>query len=247
MAGPLSIRWLGPFLIPKGVETTLSVEIERDGDAVNLTGSEWTLYDPSGNVLSTGNGSVSSGVHSYTVAASETSTESYGKHYMVRLSGTDELGVAVDSPCDAALVSMPLYCPVGQADLLARKSDIVRLLPTERSDLGLYITQAWAEFKQDLYDDGVPFWTLRTPGALRKPVMSLCYALIYEDFSELMNAGDKYDLLAERYRERYASEFGRIRSLVDSDEDNSIEAEHKSAAPVLRLTSGRRLHYRWGE
>ena len=242
-----SARFAGPSLIEQGKDSTVSVAIERDGAAATITAVSFSLYEPGGNALVDGSvGSVSGGtLTSPTISASATSAKGLDRNWLVRFDAT--IGGVVEAFYnDAALVKAPLYPPIGQTDLIARHHDIAKLRPTDAASLQPQIDQAWADLISRLYQDGIPFWRLRTPSSLRLPLMWHALEIIFRDYGTLLDAENKYDALADKYEGMYELARGRIQSTIDSGEENILERDLKGSVSVIQLSGlARTAPRRW--
>ena len=113
-------------------------------------------------------------------------------------------------------------------------------MATGVSSLQQYIDDAWADITNRLYSDSIPFFRLRTPSAFRAAMFSRSFTLIFRDYSTLLDPGDRYAELADRYDAQFEEDIGKIRSKMDTGEDNTLTTSNLSTATVIQLTSSRR-------
>jgi hypothetical protein len=236
-----SARWDGVTLIERGANQTVAVAIERDGSAASLTSATFSLYGPSGEaVLSVVVATVAAGTVSYTIPSATLADEGFGRRWLVRFDVTDAAGDVATYYNDAVICLARLYPTVGHTDLITRHHDLGNLLPAGVTSTQGYIDAAWATLTGKLYSEGVPFWRLRTPTALRDPLLALALEYVFRDLSTLLDAGDRYDELSRRYEASFGREFSKIRSLIDTNEENSVDPDQKGTTAVLMLSSGPR-------
>ena len=236
-----SVRWLGPTLIERGRDTTVSVAIEQGGSDITATSATFSLFSPAGEAIVDGaTATVAAGTLSYPVLSSAVSSSSYGKGWLVEFTAIIA-GATYTFYNDGALCLSKLSPPIGHTDLVTRHSDITNLLPTGTTSTQAYIEAAWADLLGNLYRDGLPFWRLRTLSALREPLLYRALAMVFLDFSTLLDQGDKYQLNADRYGKLAKTSYDGIRGALDTGEDNSIsDSSQTPVAPVIMLSTGRR-------
>jgi len=230
-------------MIEKDKAQTVDVAIEKDGTAAIISSATFTVYEPNGSkLIDAAVATVDGGTITGSVSSGDTAEKALSKNWLIRFDVTIA-GVVFNFYNDAVLCKARLYVPIGQTDLIARHSDIASLLSPDKSSLQDYVSQAWTEITNRLYSDGFPFWKMRTPSAFRQVMFARCFALIFRDYSTLLDPGDRYAELADRYDERYSIEYDQIRSKVDVSEDNKLEAHSRPASPIIMLSGGPR---RWG-
>ena len=72
-----SVRWLGPTLIERGRDTSVSVAIEEGGADITATSATFSLFSPAGEAIVDGaTATVAAGSLSYTVLSSAVSSSS---------------------------------------------------------------------------------------------------------------------------------------------------------------------------
>jgi len=235
-----SARFSGPTLIERDKAQTVSVTIERDGSDATITAATFTLYDVGGNILIDGTAAtISGGTLSGSVGASDLDGKAYGSGWLVQFDATIG-GKVYRFLNDAAICLARLYPPIGHSDLVKRHSDVANLLAAGVSSLQQYIDDAWADLTGRLYSDSCPFWRLRTPSAMRAAMFSRSFQLIFRDYSTLLDPGDRYAELADRYAEQYDEDVEKIRAKMDTGEDNTLTSNNLSTAAVIQLTTSRR-------
>jgi len=236
-----SARWTGPTLIERGKDQAIEVALERNGSATTITSGTLTLRRPNGTALVDAvAGTISGGTFtSATIAAATTDGENYGPRWLVEI---DLLiaGKTYTFMNDAVMCLARLYPPVGQTDLIQRHSEAANLLGASVTSLQQYIDQAWSDVTNRLYTDGVPFWKWRTPSAMRAPLFARSLELLFWDYSTLLDANDRYATYAERYAELYERDYARLKSTIDTDEDNTLSDEIATGSAVIMLQTGAR-------
>ena len=241
---PYSARWKGPTLIARGVAFTVTVAVEHNGTAPTVSAVSFTLIDSGGNVLvDAATASESGGTLSYTVLAAATTGKTLGIGYLVRFDVTIS-GDVHTFYNDAALCRTPIYPPVGCTDLTNRYSRLSALQTTGASDLQKFIVDAWFAMTTRMYAEGLPFWRMRTPSALREylTTQALVYALA--DLALTLGGGSPYRDEALRLEATLPRIYNRIRSLMDSAEDDQVSHDQQPAGSVIVLSSGRLSRWR---
>lgn len=238
-----SARWTGPTLIEKDKAQKVSVSVERSGSATTLTSGTMTLYRPNGSKLVDAvAGSVSGGTFtSATISASDTQNEDFGPRFLIEIDLVIS-GETFTFYNDAVLCLARLYPPIGQTDLIQRHSEAANLLGAAVTSLQQYIDQAWSDITNRLYLDGVPFWQWRTPSALRPVLFDRALELLFYDYSTLLNSDSRYAKFAEKYGELYERDFGRLKSTIDEDDNNTLKDEIATGSAVIMLQSGSRRY-----
>ncbi len=241
---PYSARWLGPTLLTKGHDTTVTVDIEHGGSAPTVSAVTFSLFKPNGEAIVDGAvASESGGTLSFTVTSSSLSSESFGQGYLLQFTATIS-GDQHDLYNDAAVCLARLYCPIGTTDLTNRYSRLASLQTTGASDLQKFITDAWTETTARLYSEGLPFWRMRTPSALRPYLIALATVHALDDLSLTLGDGGPYRDEARRIEDTLPRLYNKIRSLMDSDEDNDLDEAHQPSSAVIQISSGRIGRYR---
>jgi hypothetical protein len=75
---------------------------------------------------------------------------------------------------------------------------------------------------------------------MRAAMFSRSFELIFRDYSTLLDPGDRYAELADRYGEQYGNDIEKIRAKMDTGEDNTLTSNNLSTAAVIQLTTSRR-------
>jgi hypothetical protein len=201
-----------------------------------VTSATFYLYDTGGNaIVDAQAASVAGGTVSGTVSAGDTSSMGLGPAYLVRF---DVLigGKTYRFNNDACLCVARLYPPIGQTDLVNRHSDVTNLLASGVTSCQQYIDDAWSDITNRMYSEQSYFWRLRTPSAFRNVMFARSLALIFRDYATLLNAGDRYMQLSDYYEQQYERAYSKLRSRIDSDEDNQLSGRQQSVPSVTYLT-----------
>ena len=231
-----SARFRGPTLIEINKAQTVSLDVEKDGSAASITSGTFYVYDKGGNVIINAQvASVSSGTISGTIAASDTSGKTLGPSWLVRFDAVIG-GKTYRFNNDACLCVARLYPPIGQTDLVNRHSDVANLLASGVTSCQQYIDDAWSDITNRMYSEQSYFWRLRTPSAFRNVMFARSLALIFRDYATLLNAGDRYMQLSDYYEQQYERAYSKLRSRIDSDEDNQLSDRQQSIPAVTYLT-----------
>tara|TARA_R110002124_G_scaffold5015_1_gene31604 strand:+ start:1385 stop:2116 length:732 start_codon:yes stop_codon:yes gene_type:complete len=243
MAVRYSARFEGVTLIERDAANVVSVSIERANAAPTIASATFSLIDPNGTaVIDAQSASVAGGVVSYTVGSTVLADEEYGQRWLVKFAVT--IGGAVYTYYnDAAVCLARLSPPITHSDITARHGDITNLLPTGTTSTQGYIDAAWIEITGELYSDAVPFWTLRTVSALRQPLIMRSLTLIFRDFSTLVDASDKYEILSDKYEKQAQVAMSKLRGFFDRGEADTVDGERKPTAGLIQLSASRRRQY----
>ena len=232
------------MLIPYGRSWVVSVSVEHDGASPTISAATFTLYTPNGEArVDAQVATVSGGTLSYTVAADVLTLDDMGTRWLVKFEATIG-GNALPFYCDAAVCLAPLYPPAGTTDLINRYSKLDDLQASGSSELQTYITDAWQTLTQKLYSDGVPFWQMRTPGALREWMIARALSYSLDDLALLLDGASHYSDEARRHEAMLDALYAQIRARMDTNEDNTAGDTNEGASPVLILTSNRSPIYR---
>jgi hypothetical protein len=237
---PYAVRWRGPALLPYGRAWDVAVSVEHAGASPTVSAATFTLYTPDGAArLNAEAASEASGVITYTIADSVLTAADLGPRWMIKLEVTIG-GVSLPFYNDAAVCLAPLYPPAGTSDLTDRYSKLDDLQGSSgAAALQAHITGAWGELTQKLYADGVPFWKMRSPGALRSWLMARSLELALDDLALLLESDSHYADEARRHGAMLDKAYKEIRARLDVSEDNTLSEAHEGATGVLLLTSGR--------
>lgn len=240
-----SARWAGPSFIERNKAQQIEVAVERSGAAVTLVSGTLTVYKPSGEALVDGvAGTVAGGTFtSATILAATTAGETLGKNWLVKV----EVVIGTETVVlynDACLCLAKLFPTIGQTDLVQRHSEAANLLGTSITSLQQYIDQAWSDICCRLWADSVPFWRWRTPTALRQVLIDRSFELLFYDYATLIGGNDRYLAFADRYAQLYERDMERLRSNIDTNEENILANETTMGSPVLMLSTGSRRRWR---
>lgn len=246
---PYSVRWRGPVLLPVGRAWSVAVAVEAAGVSPTISAATVTLYDSGGvERIDAATATISGGTISYTIPADTLTSGDYGAGWLVKVEATIG-GDVLPFYNDAAVCLAPLYPPVGTSDLLSRYSKLADLNDeaddgSGAADLQGYITDAWGELTQRMYQDGFPFWKIRSPAALRPWLLtqSLVYAL--DDLALILAADSHYSDEARRLEAMLEAQYAQIKARVDPTEENTATATNEGASAVLLLTNSRRARVR---
>lgn len=237
---PYSVRWRGPVLLPHSRAWDVSVSVEHAGASPTISAATFTLYTPDGAArVDAQAATVSGGTLTYSLAGTELTADDMGARWLVLFEATID-GDQLPFYCDAAVCLAPLYPPVGTTDLTDRYSKLADLQATGSSDLQKFVTDAWGELTQKLYSDGVRFWGMRSPGALRPWLLNRSLELALDDLALLIDQGSQYNEEARRLGETLTKLYADIRARLDSTGDNTITETIEAADPVVILSSSRR-------
>ena len=243
MATRYSARFEGVTLIERDAANVISVSIEREAVAPTITSATFSLIDPNGTaVIDAQTATIAGGVVSYTIGSTVLANEEYGQRWLVKFAATIA-GAVYTYYNDAAVCLARLSPPITHDDITARHGDIANLLPAGTTSTQAYIDAAWIEITGELYSDAVPFWTMRTVSALRQPLILLALTLIFRDFSTLVDASDKYEILSDKYEKQARAALLKMRAFFDRAETDTVDGERKPTAGLIQLSASRRRLY----
>jgi hypothetical protein len=235
-----SARWEGPSILEKNAANVITLDVEHSGSAASLTSGVLYLYDQGGTAIVDGvAGTVGSGTFtSATIAASVTQDKTLGKGYSIRVDlviGTE----TIKCYNDAVLAVARPQNPVGQTDLVNRHSEAANLLAGS-SNLQGYLDAAYRDVLNSLYLSGVPYWTWRTPSALRPVIIARSFSILFLDYATLLQGDDRYYALSRHYNEIYEREMNGLKSMIDVDETNTLEPAATTGSAVILLSGASR-------
>ena len=230
-----SARWEGPSILEKNAANVITLDVEHSGSAASLTSGVLYLFDQGGTAIVDGvAGTVAAGKFtSASIAASVTQDKALGKGYSIRVDlviGTE----TIKCYNDAVLAVARPQNPVGQTDLVDRHSEAANLLAGS-SNLQGYLDAAYRDVLNSLYLSGVPYWTWRTPSALRPVIIAR-----FLDYATLLQGDDRYYALSRHYQEVYDREMNGLRSMIDVSETNTLEPAATTGSAVILLSGASR-------
>jgi len=241
---PYSVRWQGPSVIPHSRAWDVSVEVEHGNASPTISAGTFTLYTPDGTArVDAEAATISGGTLSYSLADSVLAGTDVGPRWLVKFEATIG-GSILPFYNDVVVCLAPLYPPVGVSDLLSAYSKLGDLQSTA-SDLQTHITDAWTALTQRLYSDAVPFWKMRTPGALRPWLMAKALEGALDDLALLLGEDSHYAAEARRHEAALDRHYKSLRSLMDETENNTPSSTHEAASPTVTLSSSPRHRSRW--
>lgn len=235
---PYSVRWRGPVLLPHSRAWDVSVAVEHAGASPTISAATFTLYTPDGAArVDAQAATIAGGTVSFSLNGSELAATDMGPRWLVKIEATIS-GATLPFYNDAAVCLAPLYPPVGTTDLTARYSKIADLQTTGASDLQTFITDAWGTLTQKMYADGLPFWAIRSPGALREWLLARSLELALDDLALLIENNSQYTTEARRLGGMLDALYEDIRSRMDTQGDNTLSTSHEGASAIVNLSSG---------
>jgi hypothetical protein len=236
---PYSVRWRGPTVIPHGRAWDVSVAVEHAGASPTISAATFTLYDQSGaKVVDAQVATVSGGTVTYTLAGPELTADDLGPRWLVKFEVT--IGsTTIPFYNDAVIALAPLYPPVGTTDLTNRYSKLADLQSAGSSDLQAFITDAWGELVERMYEDATPFWKMRSPASLRPWLLNRALSYALYDLALLLNDDSHYSAEAKRLEGALERLYLSIKARLDTSEETTITDPVERASPVLLLTSSR--------
>jgi hypothetical protein len=228
-----SVRFLAPTLIVKGVDSLVSVDVERNGAALNISGSPTlAVTDSEGTAISGSPFSVtqSGTVLSATITAAGTASADYAGNWLVMLSFTVSGERAYTAYNAAALVRTELNPPVGVGDLEARNGVLTQIQANGRVSLQGHIDQAWGELLSRLYSDESPFWTVRSPAAFRPWLLSRSMEIALRDAGATLGAANPYTREADRLAGLLEEQYLTLQVRLDDEQANTMS---ERSSPVV--------------
>lgn len=239
---PPSVRWLAPTMIVKGVDTVVSVDVERDGVSLSFSSTPTlSVYDDSGAAVGSPRNMTESGTTlTATIDAADTaSIDGYSDRYLVVIDYTVTNEQARKAYNAAALCLADLTPPVGVGDLTARHALLASLQSNRKISLQGHIAQAWGELLSQLYADETPFWNLRSPAALRPWMLTRSTEIALRDAALPLAVGNPYSVEADRLAALLVGEAGLYRNLqirIANNNDNVLEARSAPVVDTRRTT-----------
>ena len=223
---PLSVRFLAPSLIVKGVATLLQVDIERDGAAVAMEAAPTlSVYKPDGT-SPTGSpfaAALTGTTLASTVTGPATASLDIGDRWMVRWNFEVTSDRVYTTYNTAALCLAELQCPVGVTDLTDRHTQMSALIGSAAA-VQKKITQAWGELLSRMYADETPFWAVRSTGALRPWLIARSRQLCFEDMATAHATSAIYTPAAVRAGDLLPDLYRTLKVRMDDEQVNKLQA-----------------------
>ncbi len=235
MAPSYTVRHSMPHFIVQGRPHELACPVYYEGEVVTPTSASVSVYDASNQAVVDGATATigADGIATYVVQGATTSGLQRARGWRVEWEINLDDGTVLTPRSKAALVRTQLYCPVTDADIVAR----VPSLDTAdgRRISGHYhyqwaIDSAWIEVSQWLLGkENLPH-LVTDSSDLWPVVLYLAVSLIFADMSSTQ--GDSYSAQATTYRELYVEARGQVNLDYDRDDDG-VADERRAAEPTL--------------
>lgn len=229
-----TVKTGAPYLLVRGQDTTITVELHQYGAAVEVTAATATVYDHTGTQVAQYT-DVNSREPSVTVLAAVTTGQDFSEEWRVEW---DLDGLKVDA---AAYVVRQDWTPeVTDADIFAR---CPALDPAgtacihSRSDFVGERSEAAAIVRDRMLQAGKRPWMVFDAYALREPLMLLSLALIFEGFGA--RGAPESLAMADRYRQQFDLAWGRVAFTYDSDQDGDADSATRESATGAVWLCGR--------
>ena len=228
-----------PDFIQRGKTTTLARSIYEDGVQVVPSSVALNLLDENSiTVLDAVACAVAvSGGITYELPAVVTADRELSEYWLEEWVATMADGEVVTIRRDAALVRRQLYPVVTEDDLLARHSDLGKLLPAGVTTWATVLASAWAVIELELLSKGHRPNLVTNAWAFKLVHELKTLELIFRDSSTYSAGGSsKYGDLATYYATAYAAAWDKIPLKYDSgDTGLPSDAVEAPTSPVLYL------------
>ena len=236
----LSFRVAYPDVLQRGRANAVKLECYRDGSGyAGFTAATCTLYDPTGEVVSTGAASVSSGVATYTIAALDLpATATLGEGYqLVWVCTIDGVQRTVDR--EAAVAVRPISPSVAEPDLQALYPDLAQLRGPTLASLQGFIDEAWKQIVVRWISEGGLTYQVKSAYAFRAAHQHLALALFFRYAAKGQPARGNFLELADTHQNRFEAEWQRVSVTLDRDGDGRVDnpGTRSSSSAVLSVNA----------
>lgn len=219
----------------RGERATFQVELE--GAVVAPASGTFTLLDPAGVVLLTGNVAISDSVAYFDITAADLpATLSLGRGYRedwALVFGSDDPQIFSR---DVVLVRTKPYPVLTDSDITDVYSDLGRHLPSGVTTWQTQRNAAWKVILGRLEGQGVFPEGIVTSWALREVHFELTCHYIGRDNKK--TTGDRWDGMAADHKKEFELAWKRLRFRTDSDGDGAADSELASASEGVTHLNG---------
>ncbi len=225
----------GPELLQRDLGGTLTCPVYYQGALVTPTGGTCTLKDSAGTAKVTPAVTVPTTIARAAFSTTDLAPLSYGMGYRAywRLTFTDGYR---DFQTEVGIVRWAPSCPISDVNLLARRSNLGKLLQgTGETSFQKWITEAWQEcqrwllrqagnrahlaLNQDELVDLLVAWTLRN---------------LYQEMAENADPAGIYRVAYLDWRDSLKSAMDELVLTYDADDDGlPDDAKRRGQAPVM--------------
>ena len=243
-SNPISVRRFRPALLVQNEDNVLTATfVDMAGDTVSISSGTVTVYDQSGNSVSTGSASVSSNVATYTVSAAETTSQTRGRGWKV-VWKMDTVEVRER----AALITTDMFCPITSQDLLDEEPVLYDL--EHEDDTGVdvewstFLYSAYKRFYSRLMNVERWPWLVMSPEAFRTYLIYDALAGIFRSLAT--GATTSYTEKADKYQSLADENWKTLRFDYDASDNGNISTSEqgKSGVPVYYLGSPPESYWR---
>jgi len=234
-----------PELLQRDTAGRVTCPIYRNGALVAPSSAAYAIIKPDGSELVSGAGTIVSDVAGVTIAPATIAGEPYQMGYRIIWDLTiasedhkfrNELGIVRYAP----------YCPVSDADLLARHSGLDRNLRAGVTSWQPHIDEAWYQLQRWLLQKGNRPHLIVQSSDIKDLATVWALVVIFKDLATLATTEDRN----YRLRNEYMEELDKLKKEIQfsySSTDNEIpERRQRPASPITFLGGhGGRDGYGW--
>lgn len=227
-----SARFELPDFIEQYRNNTLKCRVYRAGELVSPVSGTVSIYDASNVAFKSAvSVTISSSVATYSILASDMSSQPRGEGWRIEWTLTMPDGIVHVFRNDAAIVKARLYAPITEADLYRRcpAIDPSGNAPlTSQSNFASFIDESWVMIQHKLINKGNRPNLIMTPSALRSVHIALTLALIFDDMASRDNLS--FADRAKAYHDEYEEEWDELRFEYDTTDDGDSDSRKKQSA-----------------
>ena len=232
-SSPLTVRVPLSLELQRGVATTITAPLFRDGAAVDASAASAVLYDAAGEVVQSEASALSGTVATWAITPASTVT--LGAGYRVEWEITHAGGVIYPQFSAAVVRRNALHPVIAQGDLFRRDptldpAHVGFILSESITDLQDIIDEAWTEILGRVWAQGNRPHLIMSPASLRAPHLYLSLSIAYRSSPNAENLETAAD-----YQSMYEAAWASLRWVYDSDDDGAPDDSglRKSGTPVL--------------
>jgi hypothetical protein len=232
-------RFVGPELLERGRNNTITCPVYRDGVLVAPTpaGSTVTVKKPDGTTLVAPTVTVVDSVATAIVTSAALSGQAFAFGYRVEWS----LVLASGSPRTldnlASVVRRALFPVITDLDLTELHPDLSRQLPDGTASFQTWIDAAWNMTQTRLIAKGNRPNLIIEPYALREYLRNRTLHLIFHAGATSRAPDGRYAQLAQHYLEQSEAAWKDLNFLYDDDDSGGADTRRRSAQPQTFLAA----------
>lgn len=236
MAGRYKPQFRGPYLLVRGWDATLDLELHRDGQVVDPSPCTLTVYDDSRRVVldAAPPTAVTDNVASVAVAGAVHADRDLSEDWQAEW--TTPHG-RFRNPL--ILAYRDAQCVVTVQDLLDRHSDLNRLLPETRTSWDWAVDRAAEIIDRALTKRGRRSHMIISGYDTFDATLAKALELIFTELETYSVGKGKYGEMAAKYADAFEKEWARLKiTYYDRDQDGQADAEEELGVGMISFSAG---------